>query len=73
MTDPSADRKVHLALGIQSGLEKVDYSQLFPGPPESLEPDSSVITCIIFDMYVGILKKTTFSLNSLVKKIVYQG
>ena len=25
MTDPSANRKIHLALGIQSGLEKLDY------------------------------------------------
>ena len=25
MTDPSANRKIHLALGIQSGLETVDY------------------------------------------------
>ena len=34
MTDPSANRKIHLAIGIQEG-----NSQLFPGPPESLEPD----------------------------------
>ena len=26
MTDPSANRKIHLALGIQSGLETADYS-----------------------------------------------
>ena len=43
MTDVLASRKIYLALGIQSGLETVDYypgnSQLFPGPPESLEPD----------------------------------
>ena len=26
MTDLSANRKIHLALGIQSGLETVDYS-----------------------------------------------
>ena len=25
MTDPSANRKIHLALGIQSGLEKIDF------------------------------------------------
>ena len=25
MTDPSANRKIHLALRIQSGLETVDY------------------------------------------------
>ena len=25
MTDPSANRKIHLALGIQSGLKAVDY------------------------------------------------
>ena len=49
MTDPSANRKIHLALGIQSGLEKLTItlgfasgnSQLFPGPPESLEPERS--------------------------------
>ena len=49
MTDPSANRKIHLALGIQSGLEKLTItlgfalgnSQLFPGPLESLEPDRS--------------------------------
>ena len=28
MTDPSANRKIHLALGSQSGLETVDY---YPG------------------------------------------
>ena len=47
MTDPWANRKIHLALGIQSGLETVTItlgfasgnSQLFPGPPKSLEPD----------------------------------
>ena len=50
MTDPSANRKIHLARGIQEGLETVDVyncylgftsgsGQLFPGPPESLEPD----------------------------------
>ena len=47
MTDPSTNRKIHLTLGIQSGLEKLTItlgfasgnSQLFPGPPESLEPD----------------------------------
>ena len=46
MTEPSANRKIHFALGIQSGMEKVDYypwlrlsnTQLFPGPPESLKP-----------------------------------
>ena len=46
MTDPLANRKIHLALRIQSGLETVlpsasphGNSQLFPSPPESLEPD----------------------------------
>ena len=47
MTDPSANRKIHLALGIQSGLKQLTIplgfalgnSQQFPGPPESLEPD----------------------------------
>ena len=47
MTDPSGNRKTHLALGIRLCLEKLtialgfasDNSQLFPGSPESLEPD----------------------------------
>ena len=47
MTDPSANRKIHLALRIHSGLEKftitLDFAlgniQLFSGPPESLKPD----------------------------------
>ena len=40
MTDPWAKRKIHLVLGIQSGLETVDYyPRLGSGPPKSLEPD----------------------------------
>ena len=47
MTDPSANRKIPLPLGIQSGLENLTItlgfasgnSQLFPGAHESIEPN----------------------------------
>ena len=65
MTDPSAKRKIHLSQGIQSGLEKLTItlgfasgnSQLFPSPPELIEPDrfsccprdqSLFVDCYIF-------------------------
>ena len=63
MTDPSGIRENYLALGIQSGLETgfaSGNSQLFPGPPESLEPDS--FPCCprdqsLFVNYVSILHR----------------
>ena len=74
MTDPSANRKIPLALGIQSGLETVDYypgfalgnSQLFPGPPESLEPDR--FSCCPRDPmshYLYIVARTNYNLQSM--------
>ena len=43
MTDPSGIKENYLALGKQltiAGGEAEGNCQLFPGPPESLEPDS---------------------------------
>ena len=39
MTDHSVNRKIHLVLGIQSGLKTVDYLAFSSGPSESLKPD----------------------------------
>ena len=51
MTDPAANRIIRLALGIQSGLEKVDYSQTLLNPSSQIDfPVAFVISHYLYNV-----------------------